>query len=105
MPAVRRSGLIHLPVILPVVISCFLSGALAATTRYVSPGGADTGVCTNRQKPCRSIGYAVGQSAAGDTVSLARGTYIANVVIDKSLTLTGSGDDEASAIIRPAVQG
>jgi hypothetical protein len=48
--------------------------ALAApkTTRLVSTSGTDSGDCT--AAPCRTIGYAVGQASAGDTVSVGTGT-------------------------------
>lgn len=48
-----------------------------ATTRYVSPSGADSGNCSNSGSPCKTITYALTQVAAGDTINLAAGTYSA----------------------------
>jgi parallel beta-helix repeat protein len=63
--------------------------ALAApkTTRLVSTSGTDSGDCT--AAPCRTIGYAVGQAASGDTVSIAAGTYAESVAVTKRLALVG----------------
>jgi parallel beta-helix repeat protein len=58
-------------------------------TRYVSTSGNDTGDCT--ASPCRTIGYAVGQANAGDTISVASGTYQESVTVTKQLSLVGSG--------------
>jgi hypothetical protein len=63
--------------------------ALAATIRLVSTSGSDTGDCT--VSPCRTIGYAITQSIAGDLISIGAGTYAEHVVIDRSLTLAGAG--------------
>ena len=69
--------------------------ALAATTRHVSPTGSDSGNCT--ANPCKTIGYAIGQSVSGDTIDIASGTYSEHVLVDRSLRLQGSG--AASTII------
>ena len=65
------------------------STALGApkATRYVSTAGTDTGNCT--ASPCRTIGYAVGQANAGDTVAVAPGTYAESVTVTKQLALLG----------------
>ena len=76
-------------------------GALAATPRYVSTTGSDTGACTNSVAPCLTINYAIGQAVAGDAIYVASGTYTgtgAQVVdIHKSTTLTGGWDSAFSA--------
>ena len=82
---------------LAVAVACVAVLALGAgaasaapqATRYVSPSGADTGTCAST--PCLTIGYAVGQASAGDTVSVAAGTYTESVSITKQLTLAGGG--------------
>jgi hypothetical protein len=56
--------------------------------RLVAPGGADSGDCTG--SPCLTINYAIGQAIAGDTVSVAAGTYVENVTLNKSLTMNGA---------------
>ena len=45
-----------------------------ALVRYVTPNGADTGACD--LNPCRTVQYAVMQSADGDEVRIAAGIYI-----------------------------
>lgn len=63
-----------------------LSGALilsqgpaGATTTpgvlHVAPGGSTAGGCTTTAHPCATLGYALSQAAATDTVQLAAGTY------------------------------
>jgi hypothetical protein len=55
--------------------------ALAATpakaaVRYIAPTGSDTASCTSPTSPCRTLQYAITQSAAsGDEIRLAGGTY------------------------------
>ena len=59
----------------------------AGATRYVSPTGSDAGDCS--ASPCRTISYAVGQASAGDTISVASGTYAESVSLTKTLNLIG----------------
>jgi hypothetical protein len=74
----------------------------SATTRYVSPFGTDTGDCSDPAAPCATVQYAVDQAApSGDTISLAAGAYVEQVVITKTLTVVGAGRDE-SVIGAPA---
>lgn len=75
------------PMLLIVLLISAALGA-SATTRNVSPSGADTGTCT--VSPCLTIGYAVSQSAAGDLILVASGTYAESVLITKRLTLLGN---------------
>lgn len=98
-------------------IASFLLGAVtvaltattaAATTRLVSTGGADVGDCSS--SACLTIAYAVGQAVAGDTVSVAAGTYTENVTITKSLIMQGAqagvdarGRVASETIVQPAV--
>jgi hypothetical protein len=64
----------------------------AVSTRYVAPTGEDSdNDCTVSASPCQTIQYAVDQANAGDSISIARGTYGESVQIHKSLTLVGSG--------------
>jgi len=58
-----------------------------SSVRHVSPKGHDTGSC--QKKPCRTIGYAVGQANPGDTIDVDHGTYGESVLVTKRLSLTG----------------
>jgi Right handed beta helix region len=78
--------------------------ALAAgnTTRYVAPGGSDTGnTCTSKTNPCQTVQHAVDVALPGDTVSLDKGIYVEQVTIGTSLTLKGK--DDQTMIQAPAV--
>jgi len=76
--------------------------ALAATTRYVAPGGSDLlNTCMDKQNPCATVQHAVVVAAPGDLISLAKGTYVEQVTINKSLTIEGDGMDK-SVIKAPA---
>ena len=65
--------------------------ARAAMTRYVAMTGTDSGDCS--ASPCRTIGYALNQAAAGDTIGVAAGFYSERLTIGKSVTLQGTGAD------------
>ncbi|HJZ47797.1 MAG TPA: clostripain-related cysteine peptidase, partial [Roseiflexaceae bacterium] len=58
--------------------------------RYVAASGTDSGDCSNSAAPCRAIGYAIGQAAAGDTIMIATGIYAENLIVNKDLTFTGA---------------
>src|SRR3954454_11083702 len=51
------------------------AAAQAATTRYLSASGTDSGACTSTVSACRSFSYAYRQSGAGDIVQVAAGSY------------------------------
>ncbi|HFQ94791.1 MAG TPA: DUF1565 domain-containing protein, partial [Anaerolineae bacterium] len=65
--------------------------APTATTRYVSgSGGSDVAnACSNSASPCATIQHAVNQSAAGDEIRVAQGTYTETIGIGVTLTLKG----------------
>jgi parallel beta-helix repeat protein len=70
------------------------TAAPSATTRYVlGDGGSNSSDCTNSNKPCKTIQYALAQAKSGDTIRVAKGlvpfTYAGTVSIDKSITLEG----------------
>src|SRR5487761_615906 len=67
--------------------------AQTPTTRFVATTGSDAGNCTNTSgnPVCKTIGYAVGQSASGDTIQVAAGLYCEHVMIGTNLTITGAG--------------
>jgi parallel beta-helix repeat protein len=82
---------LYLAVVCAALVGLTGSAAAAApnATRYVSTSGTDTGDCIT--SPCRTIGYAVAQATARDTVSVASGTYDESVTVTEQLSLVGSG--------------
>jgi hypothetical protein len=63
---------------------------VAAAIRQVSTVGVDIGNCVT--VACRTITYAIGQAADGDTISVAAGTYAEHdIAVNKSLTISGAG--------------
>jgi parallel beta-helix repeat protein len=82
---------LYLALVCAAFIVLAAAGAAGAVgkTRYVSPTGTDAGNCT--VSPCRTITYAVGQAADGNTVSVAAGTYGESVSVTKKLSLVGRG--------------
>src|SRR5215471_21735657 len=66
--------------------------ALAATTWYVNGvNGSDSHDCKSPLTACKTVGHAISLAASGDAVTIAAATYIENVTIPVSLTVTGSG--------------
>src|SRR5438093_12066279 len=74
---------------------CLLTreGQAAGTTWYVDGSlGTDTSTCgsTPGLGACRTIQFAVNKAVSGDTISVAAGGYLENVVINKILTVNGA---------------
>lgn len=69
-----------------------MAGALpsAAQDIFVSPSGSDSNSCTTAGSPCQTIQGGVDKASAGQTISVAAGSYTGAVVIDKALTLNGA---------------
>lgn len=67
-------------------------GTAWAANRYVNAAtGSDAGNdCLTQALPCKTIGHAIDQAAAGDTVTVGVGTYAGPVTVDKTLTLRGA---------------
>jgi nitrous oxidase accessory protein NosD len=88
-----------------VLSACVLAISPAqAAVRLVSTEGDDTNGNDCLSTPCLTIGYALTQAAAsGDTISIGAGTFVENVVVDKSVVLAGAG--EAETVLRPAISG
>ena len=92
--------------------SVAVSLALAASPIYVRPSGDDTN-CNGTADvdypggtgplacAVRTIQKGIDLVDPGGTISVAAGTYIENVVVNKSLTLAGAG--AGSTIVQPAV--
>jgi len=78
----------------------FTSFVRAASTWYVDPTGTDDS--SHGGAPglgaFKTIAYAVNQAGSGDTIQVAAGTYDEQVVINKSLDITGAGD---TTVIQP----
>ncbi|HZP39916.1 MAG TPA: right-handed parallel beta-helix repeat-containing protein [Candidatus Binatia bacterium] len=56
--------------------------------------------CRNAAAPCKTIQRTIDISCPGETIHVANGTYVENVVVTKPLTLDGAGP---GAIVQPAV--
>jgi hypothetical protein len=65
------------------------ASAASAATRAVAPVGADSGDCT--LAPCASLHYAYGQSASGDVILVAPGSYGVQRVPSGSKAVTFRG--------------
>ena len=66
------------------------TAAPAQTYRYVYNGdGVDTGPCTDKDHPCKTISYALGQAQTGDVIRVGSGTYIGTIHLTRSVTLEG----------------
>ncbi len=61
----------------------------ASTTRNVSVNGRDLGDCTTSL--CKTIGYAISQASAGDTIHVGPGTYAESVSVTMKLDLESFG--------------
>lgn len=86
--------------LLPGVLGLFLALALAAAepaaaVRYLDPAGSDgngANLCLDPATPCATPAHAIRQSAAGDTLRFAPGSYAAaRLVLPHALTLRGDG--------------
>ena len=71
------------------LLTCFAATPALAATRSVAPGGANSGNCLTA--PCGSLGYAYGQSAAGDVINVAAGSYPGQDVPAGSKAVTFQG--------------
>lgn len=78
---------------------------LAAATVYVSPSGVDEPGRGGEENPYQSIGYAVSQTSAGDTILLKDGVHYLTetVVLDLNTTgarkIRGASGDRASVVV------
>src|SRR6202034_1295490 len=78
-------------------------------TLYVATTGHDTGGCHSQSSPCKTIDYAVGQAASGDTIDVGPGTFTAAVGLFEFGTLTFQGSDgndpSSGTIVEPTTPG
>lgn len=88
-------------ILITITFLLFQSVMALATTRSVSTTGTDSGDCT--LSPCRTINYAISQSAEGDTISVADGTYnyftSPTVVNKKNLKIIGNLTNPGNVVI------
>ncbi len=60
----------------------------AQTTRYVRSGGSDAAnTCTSSSSACATIGHALDEADAGDTIDVGAGTFAESVSFTKGVTL------------------
>jgi nitrous oxidase accessory protein NosD len=88
------------------VLCTIAPAAATASTVYVnSTAPLDAPACgATPSLPCKTIGKGVATASAGDTVSVAAGTYAEDVEVDKPLTLQGAqaGVDARTRTSAPA---
>lgn len=78
---------------LGLLIALIFSGSnfVAASDRYVSTTGVNSGSCTVANSPCLTIQYAINQSADGDTINAAPGFYTEHdIQLNKGVTIQGN---------------
>ena len=86
-------------VMMSAALGTLLGGSALAAERYVSPGGNDTANdCTVSSSPCKTVGAAVAQSLADDTIHLAAGIY-REIDITLGISLSIEGESAATTII------
>ncbi len=66
--------------------------------RFVSPSGVDVGDCATSASACLTIGYAVSQALAGETVHVAAGTYDELVEVTKPLVFEGANAGTSAGV-------
>lgn len=66
--------------ILSILLCWLLVGPMSAATYYVSTTGSDSNNCTASGTACLTLNGALGKAAAGDTISVATGTYAAQTI-------------------------
>lgn len=65
--------------------------------RYVTTGGDDElNACIDPTDPCATVNHALSVANPGETIYIAAGTYLENVVVDRSVTLQGGYTDDFS---------
>jgi|GEM_PF-6240378 len=77
--------------------------AAAAADRYVSMNGADSGLCHSIAQACRTVGYALDVAQTGDRVIVGPGEFSQALLIDRNVSIQGSGP--GLTILQPPLQG
>lgn len=74
-----------------------------AANRYVATTGVNAGDCSNIASPCATVAYAISQSAMGDTINAAAGTYVLSSTINVNVAnLTIQGNSNTTTIFQIA---
>jgi hypothetical protein len=61
------------------------------STWYVAPTGDDTNDCLSTITPCETIQAAINKATSGDSVSVAAGTYLENLLVKDGVDVSGAG--------------
>jgi predicted outer membrane repeat protein len=85
-----------LPLIVLASLMYYSAAVHAQADRYVDGAtGNDAGNnCASQANPCATIGHALDQASADDTIAIAAGTYTEALVIERNVALAGSAADE-----------
>lgn len=109
----RRLPLAGVPATVPTVFAAALllllvfgvPAAYGATTLQVNAATGEDSASCGTAIPCQTIGQAVANAGAGDTIEVAAGAYPEFVTIDKSLTLKGAQAGNAGSAARAGSPG
>ncbi len=87
-----------------VSLFAFSNPAQAAGPWFVDPAGNDANTClaAGAGTACKTIQAAVNKAVAGDTITVAAGTYAEHVAVNKSLTINGANVGVAGNVARGA---
>jgi hypothetical protein len=83
-----------LAILVPAVLMlCVATASASAATRFVATTGSDEAgnTCLVSVDPCQTVQWAITEAQAGDTLSLAEGTYVGEFRLNKELTVVGQG--------------
>ncbi len=80
-------------IILSLVLMLCLVGAVSATDYYVSKTGNDGTGDGSLGTPWLTIQHAIDTVSSGDTINVAAGTYVEQIIIDKSIALQGASKE------------
>lgn len=93
---INNSAILRLGLILAIII-LMIGGFWGASPTHAAPGtlyvdgasGVDSGNCQSSVAPCKTIGYAITQTASTNMIYVAQGTYTENLTINSQISLMG----------------